>query len=132
MTTPSMTMSIGTRFRAYLPKERIRDLWETEAGLAFVQRQRITDGVWESPGPEPIGLYHVVVHAADCQLTATHNGRIRYSGHLPANTIQFSRADEEVRCAGHGSIRFLTVLHARVPGWASRLAVGQFRRRRAA
>jgi AraC-like DNA-binding protein len=109
MTTPSMKMCIGTRFRSYLPKERIRDLWETEAGLAFVQRQRITNGLWESPGPEPTGLYHVVVHAADCQLTATHNGRIRYSGHLPANTIQFSRADEEVRCAGHGSIRFLTV-----------------------
>jgi AraC family transcriptional regulator len=28
---------------------------------------------------------------------------------LPANTIQFSGADEEVRCTGHGSIRFLTV-----------------------
>jgi AraC-like DNA-binding protein len=102
-------VSIGTRFRSYLPKERIRDLWETEAGLAFIQRQRVTDGLWESPGPEPTGLYHVVVHAAGCQLTATHNGRIRYSGYLPANTIQFSRADEEVRCTGHGSIRFLTV-----------------------
>jgi AraC family transcriptional regulator len=103
------SVSIGRRFRSYLPKERIRDLWETESGLAFIQRQRIVDGPWESPGSEPTGLYHVVVHAADCQLTATHNGRIRYSGYLPANTIQFSRPDEEVRCAGYGSIRFLTV-----------------------
>lgn len=102
-------MSIGKRFRSYLPKERIRDLWETETGLAFIQRQRIVDGLWESPGSEPTGLYHVVVHASDCRLTATHNGRIRYSGYLPANTIQFSRPDEEVRCAGRGSIRFLTV-----------------------
>jgi AraC family transcriptional regulator len=102
-------VSIGKRFRSYLPSERIRDLWETEAGLAFIQRQRITDGLWESPGPEPTGLYHVVVHAAGCQLTATHNGRIRYAGYLPADTIQFSHADEEVRCTGHGSIRFLTV-----------------------
>jgi AraC family transcriptional regulator len=102
-------MSIGTKFRAYLPKERIRGLWETEDGLAFVQRQRIENGLWESPGPEPIGLYHVVVHAASCQLTATHNGRVRYTGYLPANTIQFSRPDEEVHCKGRGSIRFLTV-----------------------
>ena len=102
------SVSIGRRFRSYLPEERIRDLWETE-GLAFIQRRRIADGRWESPGPEPTGLYHVVVHAADCQLTATHNGHIRYTGYLPANTIQFSRADEEVRCTGHGSIRFLTV-----------------------
>ena len=94
------SVSIGRRFRSYLPKERIRDLWETESGLAFIQRQRIVDGLWESPGSEPTSLYHVVVHAAGCQLTATHNGRIRYSGYLPANTIQFSCPDEEVRCAG--------------------------------
>ena len=102
-------MNIGKRFRAYLPKERIRSLWETEAGLALIQRQRVVDGRWNSPGSEPSGLYHVVVHAADCQLTAIHNGRIRYSGFLPANTVQFSRPDEDVQCAGHGSIRFLTV-----------------------
>jgi hypothetical protein len=103
------TVSIGRRFRSLLPNERFRDLWETEAGLAFIQLHRIDDGLWESPGSKPTGLYHVVVHAADCQLTATHNGRIRYSGYLPANTIQFSRPDEEVRCTGHGSTRFLTV-----------------------
>jgi AraC family transcriptional regulator len=102
-------VSIGRRFRAYLPKERIRNLWETEAGLAFIQRQRIVDGLWEAPGSEPTGLYHVVIHATDCRLTATHNGRIRYSGYLPASTIQFSGPDEEVHCTGHGSIRFLTV-----------------------
>lgn len=91
-------MSIGKLFRSYIPEERIKDLWETEAGLAFIQRHRIEPGLWESPGSEPTGLYHVVVHAADCQLTVTHNGRIRYSGYLPAHAIQFSRPDEEVRC----------------------------------
>jgi AraC-like DNA-binding protein len=103
------TVSIGRRFRSLFPKERFRDLWETDAGLAFIQLHRIDDGLWESPGSKPTGLYHVVVHAADCQLTAIHNGRLRYSGYLPANTIQFSRPDEEVHCTGHGSIRFLTV-----------------------
>jgi AraC family transcriptional regulator len=102
-------MSIGSRFQSYLPKERIRDLWETEAGLAFIQMQRLESGFWGSPGPKPTGLYRVVIHSADCQLTATHNGRIRYSGYLPASTVQFSRPDEEVYCAGHGSIRYLTV-----------------------
>jgi AraC-like DNA-binding protein len=102
-------MNIGKRFRAYLPKDRIRSIWETEAGLAFIQRQRVVDGRWKSPGSEPSGLYHVVVHAADCQVNVTHNGRTRYSGLLPVNTIQFSRPDEEVSCAGHGSLRFLTV-----------------------
>jgi hypothetical protein len=97
--------SIERRFRSYLPKERIRDLWETEAGLAFIQRRRIEYGRWESLGPEPTGLYHVIVHAADCQLTSMHNGRIRYSGYLPANSIQFSRPDQEVRCTGRGSLR---------------------------
>jgi hypothetical protein len=42
-------MSIESRFRAYLPKERIKGLWETDAGLAFIQRQRIESGLWESP-----------------------------------------------------------------------------------
>jgi AraC family transcriptional regulator len=102
-------LSIGTLFRSYLPDERIRDLWETEAGLAFIQQQRIEPGLWESPGSEPTGLYHVVVHATDCQLTSTHNGRIRYGGYLPAHTIQFSRPDEEIRCTGYGSIKFLRV-----------------------
>ncbi len=105
----SCNASIGRRFRSYLPKERIRDLWETEAGLAFIQRQRIESGLWESPGAEPTGLYHVVIHAAACRLTAKHNGRIRYTGYLPKNAIQFSRLDEEVRCAGRGPIKFLTV-----------------------
>jgi AraC-like DNA-binding protein len=103
------TVSIEDKFRSYLPKDRIRDVWETDAGLAFIQRQRIVEGHWESPGAEPTGLYHVVVHAVDCQLTVIHNGRIRCGGHLPANTIQFARPDEEVRCTGHGSIRFLTM-----------------------
>jgi AraC family transcriptional regulator len=103
------TVSIRRRFGAFLPMERIRDLWETEAGLAFIQVQRIDDGRWESPVSKPTGLYHVVVHAADCQVTSIHNGRIHYSGFLPASAIQFSRPDEEVRCAGHGSIRYLTV-----------------------
>ena len=102
-------VSIGDRFRAYLPKGRIRDLWESEAGLAFVQRQRIVEGSWASPGSEPIGLYSVIIQAMDCQATAIHNGRIRYSGYLPANTVQFAAPDEEVRCTGCGSLRFLTV-----------------------
>jgi AraC-like DNA-binding protein len=51
----------------------------------------------------------VVVHAADCQVSVTHNGHTRYSGLLPVNTIQFARPDEVVSCAGQGSVRFLTV-----------------------
>jgi AraC family transcriptional regulator len=101
--------SIGDRYRSYLPKERIRDLWENEAGLAFIQRQRIVEGLWASPGSEPTGLYSVIVQAMDCQATAIHNGRISYSGYLPANTVQFASPDEEVRCRGCGSLRFLTV-----------------------
>ena len=102
-------MDIGKKFRAYLPKDRIRSLWETEAGLAFIQRQRIVNGRWKSPGAEPSGLYHVVVHATECQVNVTYNGRTRYSGLLPVNTIQFARPDEVVSCAGQGSVRFLTV-----------------------
>ena len=102
-------MNVGDKFRAIYPKDRFRDLWDAEAGLAFIQLQRIDDGRWESPKSKPSGLYHVVVHAADCQLTAIHNGRIRYNGFLPANTVQFARPDEDVHCAGRGSIRFLTV-----------------------
>jgi AraC family transcriptional regulator len=102
-------MSIESRFRAYLPKERIKGLWETDAGLAFIQRQRVESGLWESPGPEPTGLYHVVIHLEACQLSATHNGRVHYSGYHPARTIQFSRPEEEVRCTGCGSINFLLV-----------------------
>jgi AraC-like DNA-binding protein len=103
------TVSIGGRFRSIYPHDRFRDLWEAEDGLAFIQLQRIDNGRWESPKSKPTGLYHLVVHAADCQLTAIHNGRVRYNGFLPANTVQFSRPEEEVHCAGHGSIRFLTV-----------------------
>ena len=102
-------ISIESRFRAYLPKERIKGLWETDAGLAFIQRQRVESGLWESPGPEPTGLYHVVIHLEACQLSATHNGRVHYSGYHPARTIQFSRPEEEVRCTGYGSINFLLV-----------------------
>jgi AraC family transcriptional regulator len=109
MDSTSCNASIGRRFRSYLPKERIRDIWETELGLAFIQRQRSERGLWESPGAEPTGLYHVVIHAAACRLTAKHNGRIRYTGYLPKHTIQFSGADEEVRCTGLGPIKFLTV-----------------------
>jgi AraC-like DNA-binding protein len=58
------TVSIGRRFRSLFPKERFRDLWETDAGLAFIQLHRIADGLWESPGSKPTGLYHVVVHAS--------------------------------------------------------------------
>jgi AraC-like DNA-binding protein len=103
------TVSIGQRYFAYLPKERIRGLWESEAGLAFIQRQRVVEGSWASPGSEPTGLYNVIVQAIDCQATAIHNGRIRYSGYLPANTVQFAGPDEEVRCTGCGSLKFLTV-----------------------
>jgi AraC-like DNA-binding protein len=102
-------VSIGQRFRAYLPNGRIRDLWENEAGLAFIQRQRVVEGFWASPGSEPTGFYNVFIQAVDCRATAIHNGRIRYTGYLPANTVQFSRPDEEVRCMGCGSLRFLTV-----------------------
>jgi AraC-like DNA-binding protein len=106
---PQAIVSIERKFRSIFPKDRFRDLWEAEAGLAFIQLQRIEDGRWESPKSRPSGLYHVAVLAADCQLTTVHNGRVRYSGFLPANTVQFSRPDEEVRCAGHGSLRYLTV-----------------------
>jgi AraC-like DNA-binding protein len=102
-------MNIESRFRAYLPRERIKGLWETDAGLAFIQRQRIASGLWESPGPEPTGLYHVVIHLEACRLSATHNGHIRYSGYHPARTIQFSGPEEQVYCTGHGSINFLLV-----------------------
>jgi hypothetical protein len=98
-------VSIAGRFRAIYPMDRFRDLWEGEAGLAFIQLQRIDKGRWQSAVPKPAGLYHVVVHAADCQLTEIHNRRVRYDGFLPANTVQFSRPDEEVLCAGHGSIK---------------------------
>jgi AraC family transcriptional regulator len=101
-------MSISSRFQSPLPKDRIVDWWETEAGLAFVLRQRIESGLWLC-GPEPTGLYHVVIHSANCQLSKMHNGRIRYRGCVPAGTIQFSRPDEEVRCIGDGSIKFLMV-----------------------
>jgi len=106
---PQATVSIGRRFRSIFPKERFRDLWEAEAGIAFLQLQRIENGRWESPKSKPTGLYHVIVLAADCQLTTVHDGRVRYSGFLPASTVQFSRPEEEVRCAGHGSVRYLTV-----------------------
>jgi AraC-like DNA-binding protein len=106
-------LSIGRRFRSYLPKDRIRDLWETEAGLAFIQRQRIEAGLWESPEFEPTGLYHVVIHATDCQLTVAYNDRIRYTGFLRANTIRFSHPDEEVRSTGYGSVKFLMVSFTR-------------------
>ena len=104
-----LQMTIGQRFRAYLPNGRIRDLWENEAGLAFIQRQRVVEGFWASPGSEPTGFYNVFIQAVDCRATANHNGRIRYTGYLPANTVQFAGPDEEVRCMGCGSLRFLTV-----------------------
>jgi hypothetical protein len=56
-----------------------------------------------------MGLYHVVILSVDCQITARHNGRVRYNGRLPASTILFSRPDEEVRSTGHGPIKYLTV-----------------------
>jgi hypothetical protein len=81
----------------------------TERGLAFIQRQRIESGLWESAEPEPVGLYHVAIHAIDCRLTARYNGRIRYSGFFPANTISFVPPDAEVRATGCGSTKFLYV-----------------------
>ncbi len=89
--------------------ECLRDLWETEKGLAFIQRHKIVSGGWEAPAAEPTGLYHLSIHAMDCQLTARFNGRIRHSGFFPANTIQFARPDEEVYGTGFGSIKLLTV-----------------------
>ena len=101
------SVNIESRFRAFQPKERIKGLWEADAGLAFVQRQSIERGLWECPGPEPGGLYHVVIHFEACRVNAKLSGRIRYSGYCPARTVQFSRPDEEVRCTGYGSYRFL-------------------------
>ncbi len=101
--------SIERRFRSYLPKERIRELWETERGLAFIQRQRIESGRWESPGQEPTGLYQIVIHTMDCRATVIHNGRIRHTGLFPANTIQFVPPDAKVQCTGCGSLKFLSV-----------------------
>jgi hypothetical protein len=89
--------------------ECLRNLWETERGLAFIQRHKIVSGGWEAPAAEPTGLYHLSIHAMDCQLTARFNGRIRHSGFFPANTIQFARPDEEVHGTGFGSIKLLTV-----------------------
>ena len=106
--TPHCT-SIERRFRSHLPKERIRELWETERGLAFIQRQRIESGLWEKPGREPTGLYQVVIHVIDCRATVIHNGRIRHSGFFPANTVQFVPPDAEVNCTGCGSLKFLSV-----------------------
>jgi AraC family transcriptional regulator len=101
--------SIERRFRSRVPKERIRELWETERGLAFIQRQRTESGLWESPGREPTGLYQVVIHVMDCRATVLHNGRIRHSGFFPANTIQFVPPDAEVQCTGCGSLKYLSV-----------------------
>jgi AraC family transcriptional regulator len=102
-------LSLGDKFRSYVPRSCIRGLWETEKGLAFLQRHRITFEGWEAPVAEPIGLYHLNIHAIDCQLTARYNGRIRHSGFIPANTIQFTCPDEEVHGTGFGSIKLLTV-----------------------
>jgi AraC family transcriptional regulator len=112
MRSTSCSVSIGMRFRSYLPKERIKNLWETEDGLAFIQRQRDEAGPWEGAGSEPLGLYHVIIHLEDCEVTTTHNGRVRYTGHRPPNAVQFSRPDEEVNCTGKGSFKFLTVSFA--------------------
>jgi AraC family transcriptional regulator len=109
MESTRFSASIEGRFRSYLPKERIRDLWETESGLAFIQRQRIESGLWESPGPEPVGLYQVVIQAIGCRVLSRYNGRIRRSGFLPANAIGFVPPDAEVRSTGYGSIKFLSV-----------------------
>ncbi len=102
-------MSLGDRFRLCPRNECLRDLWETENGLAFIQRHKIVSGGWEAPGAEPTGLYHLSIHAMDCQLTARYNGRIRHSGFFPANTIQFACPDEEVYGTGFGSIKLLTM-----------------------
>ncbi len=101
--------SIEKRVRSYVPKERIRNLWETERGLAFIQRQRVESGPWEAPGRELAGLYHVAILAIDCRATVRYNGRTRHSGFLPANTIQFIPPDAEVHTTGSGSNKFLFV-----------------------
>jgi AraC family transcriptional regulator len=102
-------MSIRSRFQPCLTKERIIDWWDTEAGLAFVRQELVEFGLWECPGTVPTGLYHVVIHSADCRVTNTRNGRIRHSGYLPAGAIQFFPPDEEVRCSGDGSAKFMIV-----------------------
>ena len=90
--------------------EYLRDLWETEKGLAFIQRHKIVSRrLGKRRRREPTGLYHLSIHAMDCQLAARFNGRIRHSGFFPANTIQFARPDEEVYGTGFGSIKLLTV-----------------------
>ena len=105
----SFSASIEKRIRSHIPKERIRDLWETESGLAFIQRQRVESGLWEAPGSELAGLYHVAILAIDCRAVVRYNGRIRHSGFLPANTIQFIPPDAEVHSTGSGSNKFLYV-----------------------
>lgn len=131
METMKSGASIARQFRSYLPKERIRNIWETESGLAFIQRQRIESGFWEAPVPEPAGLYQVVILTIDCRATVRHNGRVRHSGFFPANTVQFVPPDAEVNCTGRGFLKFLS-LQAGVPGKSPRIAVRQPRRRRAA
>ena len=109
METMKSGASIARQFRSYLPKERIRNIWETESGLAFIQRQRIESGFWEAPVPEPAGLYQVVILTIDCRATVRHNGRVRHSGFYPANTVQFVPPDAEVNCTGRGFLKFLSV-----------------------
>jgi AraC-like DNA-binding protein len=93
----------------HFPKDLTRDRWETERGLAFIRRQRIESSAWESPGLQPAGLYHAIVHATDCRLTTKYNSRVRHSGFFPANTIQFIPPDADVHSTGCGSLRFLGV-----------------------
>jgi AraC family transcriptional regulator len=102
-------VSIGRIFRSVVPKERIRGLWESEAGLAFIQRGQTESGFWEAPQADPTGLYHTVIHFKNCVLSAKFNGRTRYDGHLSARSIQFACVDEKVRCAGIGPLEFLQV-----------------------
>jgi AraC-like DNA-binding protein len=102
-------VSIESRFRSYLSNERIRGLWETETGLAVIQRQLIKSGSWESPAPEPIGLYHIAIHKLDSQVIASYNGRVRHAGFFPANTIHFVPPDADVHSTGYGSLKFLEV-----------------------
>jgi AraC-like DNA-binding protein len=106
---PTSNSGIARYFQAVRPSEEdFRRIWEQEAGIAFIYRERSQPARWEGSRAEPTGFYHFYIQAKRHVQCGEFN-RVPCHTHCRAGTVQFVRPDETVHTAGIGKTSIFQV-----------------------
>jgi AraC-like DNA-binding protein len=104
-----ISAQLRRHYRRFEDAERLRGVWDGGTGLAFVERERFSEGDWIAPADEALGVYHFFIQTIPHIVHGVRDGRPIRRGRLPAGTVRVVRPEERVQASGFGDARSLQI-----------------------